>query len=62
MIRGATPDATIGHPAAVRAGAHPYHRIGIVCQIVKPTGIFAATLSQFSLRPGLPIAERIGKC
>jgi hypothetical protein len=28
-ISGAAPDATIGRPAAVRAGARPYHPIGI---------------------------------
>jgi hypothetical protein len=28
-IGGGTPDMTIGRPAAVHAGARPYHRIGI---------------------------------
>jgi hypothetical protein len=27
-IRGAAPVLTIGHPAADRAGARPYHRLG----------------------------------
>jgi hypothetical protein len=28
-IRGAAPEVTIACPTAVRAGAHPYHRIDL---------------------------------
>jgi len=47
-IRGAAPDVTIGRPAAVRAGARPYHCIGIA----KHAGKMIAPFAPIEALPG----------